>query len=117
MPLPAILGDKTHVEQLLQNLIGNAVKYRRQDTPRVHIAARESGMERLFSVADNGQGIPPQYQAKFLSYLSGSIASSIPAVESDWPPARDWWSVTAAGSGSSLNSAKGRRFFHLARHG
>jgi PAS domain S-box-containing protein len=61
-PLPAIMGDKTHLEQLIQNLIGNAIKYRRQDVPCVHIAARESGDEWLFSVSDNGQGIGPQYQ-------------------------------------------------------
>lgn len=59
--LPAIVGDKTHLERLIQNLIGNALKYRRQDVPRVHIAARELGGEWLFSVSDNGQGIPAQY--------------------------------------------------------
>jgi PAS domain S-box-containing protein len=63
-PLPAIMGDETHLEQLIQNLVGNALKYRRQDIPRVHIAARESGNEWLFSVSDNGQGIPPQYQTQ-----------------------------------------------------
>jgi len=62
-PLPVILGDETHIEQLIQNLIGNAVKYRRQDVPRIHIAAKELGNEWLFSVSDNGQGISPQYQA------------------------------------------------------
>jgi PAS domain S-box-containing protein len=61
-PLPAIMGDKTHLEQLIQNLIGNALKYRREDVPRVHITAREVGNEWLFSVSDNGQGIAPQYQ-------------------------------------------------------
>ena len=63
-PLPAIMGDQTHLEQLLQNLIGNALKYRRQDDPQVHIAARELGNEWLFSVYDNGQGIPAQYQTQ-----------------------------------------------------
>jgi light-regulated signal transduction histidine kinase (bacteriophytochrome) len=61
-PLPAILGDETHIEQLIQNLIGNAVKYRRQDVPRIHIGAQERGKEWLFSVSDNGQGISRQYQ-------------------------------------------------------
>jgi PAS domain S-box-containing protein len=61
-PLPAIMGDETHLEQLIQNLIGNALKYRREDVPRVHIAAREVGNEWLFSVSDNGQGIAPQYR-------------------------------------------------------
>jgi PAS domain S-box-containing protein len=63
-PLPAIMADRTHLEQLMQNLIGNALKYRRQDVPRVHIAARNLGNEWLFSVSDNGQGIPPQYNGQ-----------------------------------------------------
>ena len=63
-PLPAIMGEETHLEQLIQNLIGNALKYRREDVPRVHIAARELGKEWLFSVSDNGQGISPQYQTQ-----------------------------------------------------
>ncbi len=63
-PLPAIMGDQTHLEQLLQNLIGNALKYRRQDDPHVHIAARDLGNEWIFSVSDNGQGIPPRYQTQ-----------------------------------------------------
>src|SRR5580658_3102396 len=62
--LPAMMGDKTHLEQLIQNLVGNALKYRRQDDPRVHISARELGNEWLFAVSDNGQGIPPQYQTQ-----------------------------------------------------
>lgn len=63
-PLPAIMGDQTHVEQLLQNLIGNALKYRRQEVPRVHITAQDLGKEWLFAVSDNGQGIPPQHQTQ-----------------------------------------------------
>ena len=63
-PLPAVKGDSSHFEQLIQNLIGNAIKYRREDVPRVHIAARDLGREWLFSVSDNGQGIPPQYQTQ-----------------------------------------------------
>jgi light-regulated signal transduction histidine kinase (bacteriophytochrome) len=63
-PLPVITGDKTHLEQLVQNLIGNALKYRRQDPPCIHVAARQSGREWLFAVSDNGQGIPSQYQTQ-----------------------------------------------------
>ena len=63
-PLPAIMGDETHVEQLIQNLIGNALKYRRQDAPLIHIAAQKLGKEWLFSVSDNGQGIAPQYRTQ-----------------------------------------------------
>jgi PAS domain S-box-containing protein len=63
-PLPTIMGNRTHLEQLIQNLIGNALKYRREDLPRVHVAARALGKEWLFSVSDNGQGIPLQYQTQ-----------------------------------------------------
>jgi len=63
-PLPVVKGDSLHFEQLIQNLIGNAIKYRREDVPRVHIAARNLDQEWLFSVSDNGQGIPPQYQTQ-----------------------------------------------------
>src|SRR5690606_12307025 len=44
-----------------QNLIGNGVKFRRADKPHVHISARRSGSEWIFSVQDNGIGIEPQY--------------------------------------------------------
>jgi PAS domain S-box-containing protein len=63
-PLPAIVGGATHFEQLFQNLIGNAIKYRRQEAPRVHVAARNLGNEWLFAVSDNGQGIAPAYQTQ-----------------------------------------------------
>jgi len=60
--LPAVMAYSVHLEQILQNLIGNALKYRGQDIPRVHIAAAPDGDAWQFSVADNGQGIPLQYQ-------------------------------------------------------
>ncbi len=61
-PLPAVLADPTQLRQVFQNLIANAVKFRREGVPpRVHVAAeRDGGMVR-FSVADNGIGIDPQY--------------------------------------------------------
>jgi PAS domain S-box-containing protein len=60
--LPAITTDETQFTQIFQNLIGNAIKYRRADDPRVHIsAARNDRNEWTFSVRDNGLGIDPQY--------------------------------------------------------
>jgi PAS domain S-box-containing protein len=61
-PLPAILTDDTQLTQVFQNLVGNAIKYRSAEVPRVHVsAAKNGGKEWIFSVRDNGLGIDPQF--------------------------------------------------------
>jgi light-regulated signal transduction histidine kinase (bacteriophytochrome) len=50
-----------HLQQLFQNLISNAIKYRGAEAPRVQISARAANGYWCFSVKDNGIGISPQY--------------------------------------------------------
>ena len=59
--LPRLPVDSTQMEQLFQNLIGNAVKFRSKQPPEIHIAASHRPGEWVFSVRDNGIGISPQY--------------------------------------------------------
>jgi PAS domain S-box-containing protein len=60
--LPAITMDDTQLVQVFQNLVGNAVKYRSPESPRVHVTAtKNGGNECVFAVRDNGVGIDPQY--------------------------------------------------------
>jgi PAS domain S-box-containing protein len=60
--LPAVTTDDAQLSQVFQNLIGNAIKYRGGDLPRIHVsAAANGGNEQTFSVRDNGIGIDPQY--------------------------------------------------------
>jgi NO-binding membrane sensor protein with MHYT domain/signal transduction histidine kinase len=59
--LPVIHADATQMTQLFQNLLGNALKYRNEHTPRIHVEAKPAEKSWLFSVEDNGIGIEPQY--------------------------------------------------------
>ena len=75
-PLPQVIGDKSQIQRLLQNLIGNAMKYCANDSPIIHLSvedisqfeqtlpegAPESGW--VFAVSDNGIGIDPQYNER-----------------------------------------------------
>lgn len=62
--LPEVNADRAALVHLLQNLLSNALKYRRDQPPRVRIsAARESGHWR-FAVEDNGIGIPKEFQSQ-----------------------------------------------------
>jgi signal transduction histidine kinase len=60
-PLPTVQADGVQLTQLFQNLIGNAIKYRGADDPRVHLSVRRNGAEWRFCVRDNGVGIDPQF--------------------------------------------------------
>ena len=58
--LPVVLADRSNLARVFQNLIGNAVKFTRDDEPEVTVEAkREDGMWRI-SVADNGIGMDPE---------------------------------------------------------
>jgi light-regulated signal transduction histidine kinase (bacteriophytochrome) len=63
-PLPTVMGDETLLVQLFQNLVGNAVKYRSAEKPRIHISAALQGAEWMISVADNGIGIKADQQQR-----------------------------------------------------
>nr|WP_255570287.1 ATP-binding protein [Cohnella sp. CFH 77786] len=64
-PMPTITADSTQVAQLLQNLIGNAIKFcDPARAPVIHIAAELREEEWLFSVRDNGIGLDPKYRDK-----------------------------------------------------
>ncbi|NHN59964.1 MULTISPECIES: ATP-binding protein [Halorussus] len=57
-PLPSVVCDESQMVVLLQNLVGNAIKYCDEETPRIHVSAERDDEEYVFSVSDNGIGIP-----------------------------------------------------------
>lgn len=61
-PLPRVRMYPFQLEQVFQNLVGNAIRYRSGVAPRIRIAAEPRGKEWLFSIQDNGIGIDPQFK-------------------------------------------------------
>jgi len=59
--LPPVQADPTQLEQLLQNLIANAIKFRGEAPPAIHVSAERRGPRWELSIADNGIGIEKQY--------------------------------------------------------
>ncbi len=62
--LPSVWADRTQMAQVFQNLIGNAVKFRRKEPPLISVQAEKADQHWLFRVQDNGIGIAPEYAEK-----------------------------------------------------
>lgn len=77
-PLPNVSGQDSHFLQLFQNLLGNAIKYRSEKTPDIHVTAKKNGMDWIISVKDNGLGIPEQYQKEVFGVFKRLHGKQIP---------------------------------------
>jgi PAS domain S-box-containing protein len=62
--LPFILADKSQMMLLMENLVGNALKYRGKEAPEINIGFQDNSKEWLFWVHDNGIGIDPKYHER-----------------------------------------------------
>ena len=61
--MPTVRMRESHLSQVFQNLIGNAIKYRKPDEPvQIRLSARSVDGRWIFSIADNGIGVPPAYK-------------------------------------------------------
>ena len=69
--LPTVLANETMLVQLFQNLVGNALKYSRDEAPRIEISAgKDSGGDWVFSIKDNGIGIDPEHHKDIFEIFS-----------------------------------------------
>jgi len=59
-PLPKVMVDASQLARLFQNLIGNAIKFRSEEPPKIHISCEQKDHEWIFSIRDNGIGIDPK---------------------------------------------------------
>ena len=62
--LPTVVADRSQVVRVFQNLIGNALKFRGTEPPRIHVSAKQGAREWTFEVKDNGIGFDMQYADK-----------------------------------------------------
>jgi PAS domain S-box-containing protein len=77
--LPTVLGDEVQLGQLFQNLLGNAIKFRGAQAPRVHVGAERRVEGWTFAVRDNGIGIAPEHAARiFLIFQRLHAAAEYP---------------------------------------
>jgi signal transduction histidine kinase/type II secretory pathway pseudopilin PulG len=107
--LPKVKGDLVQLTQLFQNLVGNAIKFRRDAPLQIHVGAVRNGEDWELTVHDNGIGIAEQDFARiFVSSSACTAAKPIPAQASGSPSARRSWNGTVAGFGSSPNRARAR---------
>ena len=68
--LPVVEGDPRHLRRVLQNLIGNAVKFRGEEPPRIDVSARRRDDEWVITVRDNGSGIHPDQTSRIFDMFS-----------------------------------------------
>jgi light-regulated signal transduction histidine kinase (bacteriophytochrome) len=77
-PLPSVYCDETQIAQVFQNLIGNAIKYRTDEPPRIHVWGDEGDGEWILSVRDNGMGIDPQYHERIFGIFKRLHGRELP---------------------------------------
>ena len=65
--MPIVRADARQIEQVLQNLISNAMKFHGDEPPRVHISAERDGDEWVIGVHDNGIGVDPAFQDRIFT--------------------------------------------------
>jgi signal transduction histidine kinase len=75
-PLPTVWADDSQLIQLFQNLISNAIKFKGEKPPQIHIGVTENDQEWTFSIKDAGIGIDPQYFDKIFVLFQRLHASS-----------------------------------------
>ncbi len=65
--LPTVRGNRQQLTHLFQNLVANAIKFRRDESPSIHVSVRHDGAVWTFGVRDNGIGIDPEYHDRIFT--------------------------------------------------
>jgi PAS domain S-box-containing protein len=113
--LPAVGIHESRLAQLFQNLISNAMKYRGQEAPRIHVSANERDGWCTFSISDNGIGMEMRYADQIFGlfkrlhgrdqYLGSGIGLAICQRIVEQYGGRIWLDKSAPGEGSTFSFA------------
>ena len=76
--LPFVRGNKVDLARIFQNLIVNAIKYRREAPVEIHVTAEQLGPKWIVKIEDNGIGIPPAHQEKVFDLFKRLHGPEIP---------------------------------------
>jgi signal transduction histidine kinase len=76
--LPCARGNESHLVRVFQNLMGNAVKYRGQEAPEVHVGAERRGPDWVLRIEDNGVGIAAENQHRVFMPFVRLVDRKIP---------------------------------------
>jgi len=79
-PLPTVRGREIHFVQLFQNLVDNSIKYRGNDSPRIHVSAERMGDEWCIAVADNGVGIERPFHEHIFGVFKRLQSKHVPGM-------------------------------------
>jgi len=74
--LPEVVGDEIQLEKVFQNMITNAIKFRGDSPPEIHIGVEDLDDEWMFFVKDNGIGIAPEYHQRIFEIFKRLHAAS-----------------------------------------
>jgi signal transduction histidine kinase len=75
-PLPEVRGDATQLRRVLMNLLGNALKFRGEEPPRVEVSAEPEGEEWIVTVRDNGVGVDPRRATRIFGMFARGDAGA-----------------------------------------
>jgi two-component system CheB/CheR fusion protein len=76
--LPTVVAEEVMLMQVFHNLVSNSIKYRGEETPRIHVSAERNGEGWQFSVRDNGIGIDPRDTGRVFGMFKRLHGSEIP---------------------------------------
>jgi light-regulated signal transduction histidine kinase (bacteriophytochrome) len=110
-PLPVVTGDQARLALLVQNLLGNAIKFRSAALPKVQISSRLEGESWVFCVADNGCGFDMQYSERIFGVFKRLCGKEIPGTGIGLAVAKRIVDIHRGRIWAESNPGEGSRFY------